>query len=118
MSAVLPLNDDNLTPLSLIGAFLTKVPADRKEGLRHLAPLIEERRRCMEECGDDWEDRPNDFLQWIMEEEGMKGKPAYNIAMVRLSPFTHERMADHHLANTCHQLRSYPHIITGIVPAL
>ena len=36
----------------------------------------EERQRLMATYGDKWEDRPNDFLQWLMDhEDGQKQMP-------------------------------------------
>ena len=52
---------------SILGNLLTKVPSQVRRAVRHLRPIIEERQRMMEEHGDKWEDKPNDFLQWLME---------------------------------------------------
>ncbi|KIP01935.1 hypothetical protein PHLGIDRAFT_26798 [Phlebiopsis gigantea 11061_1 CR5-6] len=38
---------------------------DKAENL--LSPMIEERRKSMEIYGDDWEDKPSDALQWLIE---------------------------------------------------
>ncbi|KAJ8464090.1 hypothetical protein ONZ51_g9826 [Trametes cubensis] len=33
-----------------------------------LKPMMDERKRMMEKYGDDWPEKPNDMLQWILEE--------------------------------------------------
>ncbi|THU98964.1 cytochrome P450 [Dendrothele bispora CBS 962.96] len=34
-----------------------------------LKPIIEERLRMREEYGEDWEDKPNDYIQWLIDAE-------------------------------------------------
>lgn len=47
---------------------------DRTHAL--LRPIIEERQRMMEQFGDDWPDKPNDMLQWLMDAaEGQEREP-------------------------------------------
>jgi len=36
--------------------------------LNHLEPMITERFRMLEEYDNDWPDKPNDMLQWLMDE--------------------------------------------------
>ncbi|EKM50926.1 uncharacterized protein PHACADRAFT_262822 [Phanerochaete carnosa HHB-10118-sp] len=41
-----------------------------------LSSTINERRSMMEQYGDDWPDKPNDLLQWLMEAaEGIEREP-------------------------------------------
>ncbi|EKM51971.1 uncharacterized protein PHACADRAFT_128033 [Phanerochaete carnosa HHB-10118-sp] len=41
-----------------------------------LSSTMEERRAMMEQCGDEWTDKPNDLLQWLMEAaEGVEREP-------------------------------------------
>lgn len=44
--------------LSIAGRFLTNVPSYIDRSIKHLQPIIEERRRQMKEHGDDWQDKP------------------------------------------------------------
>jgi hypothetical protein len=55
----------------------TNVPRSLKRAYKHLGPIIEERYEMMTRFGDSWEEKPNDFLQWMMEDDGGKGKPAH-----------------------------------------
>ncbi|OBZ73117.1 Ent-kaurene oxidase [Grifola frondosa] len=64
-AAIINLFPDFLKPI--VGTNLHKAPASRKHAMRHLAPIIAQRRRSMAEYGDDWVDKPNDLLQWLME---------------------------------------------------
>ncbi|KIP04651.1 hypothetical protein PHLGIDRAFT_109308 [Phlebiopsis gigantea 11061_1 CR5-6] len=50
-----------------LNSMITTVPRAVNKAERLLAPLIEERRKCMEMYGDDWADKPNDMLQWLMD---------------------------------------------------
>lgn len=51
-----------------IGARLPLVPQAVEAAEKHLRPLIEERLRKMEEYGENWSEKPNDMLQWFLEE--------------------------------------------------
>lgn len=42
----------------IAGRLFTKVESQVRRQMRHLGPIIEERRRGLEEYGDDWEDKP------------------------------------------------------------
>ncbi|KAL7285069.1 hypothetical protein ACG7TL_000160 [Trametes sanguinea] len=39
-----------------------------------LKPIIEERKRRMAEYGEDWDDRPSNLLQWIMDEAKIRNE--------------------------------------------
>ncbi|KAI0360978.1 cytochrome P450 [Trametes cingulata] len=41
-----------------------------------LMPIIDERRALGRELRDDWSDRPNDFLQWMLDSPGNRGETA------------------------------------------
>jgi hypothetical protein len=51
----------------IAGNILTKVPRQIQRAGKHLDPIIKLRYRMMEQHGDHWEDKPNDFLQWLMD---------------------------------------------------
>ncbi|KAI0334069.1 cytochrome P450 [Cubamyces sp. BRFM 1775] len=44
--------------------------ASVRRAAAQIRPVIEERRQKMAEYGEDWADKPNDMLQWIIEEAG------------------------------------------------
>ncbi|VDC00309.1 unnamed protein product [Peniophora sp. CBMAI 1063] len=71
---ILRLFPEFLKPIA--GKLFTKVPSSHRKGFALMKPLIEERQRMMTTYGDKWEDRPNDFLQWLMDhEDGQKQLP-------------------------------------------
>ncbi|TFK79302.1 cytochrome P450 [Polyporus arcularius HHB13444] len=47
--------------------------------LHHLKPLLDERRAEMGTYGDDYPGKPNDMLQWVLEEAVPRGSPDYEI---------------------------------------
>ncbi|KAF8547706.1 cytochrome P450 [Imleria badia] len=53
---------------SLVARFITNVPENIRRGITHLRPIIEERRKYLNEYGKDWTEKPNDFLSWLMDE--------------------------------------------------
>ncbi|KAF8343222.1 cytochrome P450 [Amanita rubescens] len=60
----------NLFPTSLrhfFVHFLRKVPNGIKRGMKHLGPLIRERIEQEAQNGDDWSDKPNDAISWLLE---------------------------------------------------
>ncbi|KAI0654469.1 cytochrome P450 [Cubamyces menziesii] len=52
----------------IVGRMVGNSKRNLKRAIPHLRPIIEERRRKMAEYGEDWSDKPNDMLQWILEE--------------------------------------------------
>ncbi|KAI0800573.1 cytochrome P450 [Fomes fomentarius] len=61
----------NMVPLSLkifLGQYLSSVRRSVRKAIPHLKPFLDERRAKMEEYGDNWPDKPNDMLQWVLEE--------------------------------------------------
>ncbi|KAF8521636.1 cytochrome P450 [Hysterangium stoloniferum] len=60
----------------LVVRFLTNVPGSIKKASGHLVPLIEERQRKIEVHRNDYPDKPNDLLSWLMDEaEGQERTP-------------------------------------------
>ncbi|KIJ12301.1 hypothetical protein PAXINDRAFT_14916 [Paxillus involutus ATCC 200175] len=47
--------------------FMTSVPGSARRGMKHLGPIIEKRRKHLDEYGKAWADKPNDFLSWLMD---------------------------------------------------
>ncbi|EPS43720.1 hypothetical protein H072_2324 [Dactylellina haptotyla CBS 200.50] len=45
----------------------SSIPKNQKVAMKYLAPIIEQRRDKMELLGKKWQDRPDDYLQWIMD---------------------------------------------------
>ncbi|KAF3918087.1 hypothetical protein ABW21_db0207168 [Orbilia brochopaga] len=45
----------------------SRIPKNQKIAMKHLGPIIEQRRDKMDLLGQKWEDRPDDFLQWLMD---------------------------------------------------
>ncbi|KAF8844228.1 cytochrome P450 [Paxillus ammoniavirescens] len=57
----------------LVARFMASVPESARRCMNHLGPIIEERRKHLDEYGKDWADKPNDFLSWLMDNpEGSK----------------------------------------------
>ncbi|KIJ05676.1 hypothetical protein PAXINDRAFT_21085 [Paxillus involutus ATCC 200175] len=44
---------------------MTSVPGSARRGMKHLGPIIEERRKHL---GKAWAEKPNDFLSWLMDD--------------------------------------------------
>ncbi|KAM5535892.1 hypothetical protein V8D89_010510 [Ganoderma adspersum] len=61
----------SLIPSSLTKYFGRIVSTTRRsinQASRYFAPVIRERKANMEEFGEDWSDKPNDMLQWLIDE--------------------------------------------------
>ncbi|KAF7792531.1 hypothetical protein EIP86_003572 [Pleurotus ostreatoroseus] len=52
---------------------ITNIDSRVDDGIRCLHELLYNRIRETEKFGDDWSDRPNDMLQWIIDEERKTG---------------------------------------------
>jgi cytochrome P450 len=62
-------------PLSLIGKCLTHVKNAQRKAERFLVPIIEERYRLPPE------ERPNDFLSWLMEDAVDEERDPHNLTL-------------------------------------
>ncbi|KAI0741599.1 cytochrome P450 [Daedaleopsis nitida] len=58
-------------PLSVkifLGKHMSNARKSIRKAMPYLVPLLRERRAKMEEFGDGWTDKPNDLVQWVLEE--------------------------------------------------
>ncbi|KAI6037986.1 cytochrome P450 [Pisolithus marmoratus] len=53
----------------VVSKLLPNAPARVKRAVRLLDSTIKERFRCMREHGDKWSNKPNDILQWLIDEK-------------------------------------------------
>ncbi|CDO73010.1 hypothetical protein BN946_scf185007.g64 [Trametes cinnabarina] len=51
----------------LVGKLSNNVRRTLRQTIPHLKPIIDERWELMEKLGDDWTDKPNDMLQWVID---------------------------------------------------
>ncbi|KAF9237107.1 cytochrome P450 [Melanogaster broomeanus] len=51
-----------------VARFMTSIPGSTRRVMKHLGPIIEERKKCLEEYGPAWAGKPNDLLSWLMDE--------------------------------------------------
>ncbi|KAI0699941.1 cytochrome P450 [Cerioporus squamosus] len=63
----------------LAGCF-SAARANIRQSLVHLKPLIDERKSQVETYGDDYPGKPNDLLQWVLEEALPRRSTDYQIA--------------------------------------
>ncbi|THH28886.1 hypothetical protein EUX98_g5315 [Antrodiella citrinella] len=55
----------------LIAKFVNKVPSRLRKAYAKVGPMVEARRRRAEECKankEEWDEKPNDFLMWLVDE--------------------------------------------------
>ncbi|KAI0640078.1 cytochrome P450 [Trametes polyzona] len=64
--ATINLFPDFLKPI--VGRIVSNAATSVRKATPYLVPMIEERRRLVVENGNDWADKPNDMLQWVIEE--------------------------------------------------
>ncbi|KAI1793056.1 cytochrome P450 [Ganoderma leucocontextum] len=60
-----------LIPYSLtkyIGRLVSTTKRTIRQAMSHMGTVISERKANMEEFGEDWSDKPNDMLQWLIDE--------------------------------------------------
>ncbi|KIK15500.1 hypothetical protein PISMIDRAFT_16470 [Pisolithus microcarpus 441] len=53
----------------LVSRKLPKTATGIARAMKHLDPVVKERLRCAGEHEDDWSDKPNDILQWLIDEK-------------------------------------------------
>ncbi|KAF8549777.1 cytochrome P450 [Imleria badia] len=64
-AAILILFPKLLKPVA--ARLFTNVHQNKQRGRKLIGPIIEERQNYLNEYGDKWADKPNDFLSWLME---------------------------------------------------
>ncbi|KAF8467566.1 cytochrome P450 [Russula ochroleuca] len=52
----------------IVSRILSNLPSQIQQEIEFIRPMVEERFAKMEEYGDDWDDKPNDVLMWLMSE--------------------------------------------------
>ncbi|KAF3904126.1 hypothetical protein AA313_de0202657 [Arthrobotrys entomopaga] len=50
-----------------VARLCSRIPKNQIAAMTYLGPMIEQRRDKMELLGKKWQDRPDDYLQWIMD---------------------------------------------------
>ncbi|KAI9434918.1 cytochrome P450 [Lactarius psammicola] len=53
---------------SIVARVLSNLPSQIRQEMEFIRPMVEERFARMEEFGEDWDDKPNDMLMWLMNE--------------------------------------------------
>ncbi|RPD64678.1 cytochrome P450 [Lentinus tigrinus ALCF2SS1-7] len=64
----------------LVGFFVSQAKTSIRRAAQYLKPLVDEKTALMEQAGDDWEDKPNDMLQWIFDEAIHRKDPLWSVA--------------------------------------
>ncbi|KAH9919404.1 cytochrome P450 [Fomitopsis serialis] len=54
---------------------LSLFPKSTRNASVYLKPMIEERQKKLKVLGDDWTDKPNDYLMWMIDEANREGQP-------------------------------------------
>jgi len=52
----------------IVSRMLSNLPSQIRQEIEFIRPIVEERFAKMEEYGEDWDDKPNDLLMWLMSE--------------------------------------------------
>ncbi|KAF8491192.1 cytochrome P450 [Russula emetica] len=52
----------------IVTRILSNLPSQIRQEIEFIRPIVEERFAKMEEYGEDWDDKPNDMLMWLMSE--------------------------------------------------
>nr|VWO96347.1 Uncharacterized protein [Ganoderma boninense] len=76
-SFIINLFPDVLKPL--IAKAVPMVGKNKAVLMPMVVPLLQERQRMLDAHGPEWEDKPRDMLQWLLEEAQAKGTPFDNV---------------------------------------
>ncbi|KAH9975535.1 cytochrome P450 [Lactifluus volemus] len=52
----------------IVSRILSDFPSQIRQETEYIRPMVEERFAKMKEFGEDWDDKPNDMLMWLMNE--------------------------------------------------
>jgi len=92
----------------IVSRMLSNLPSQVRQEIEFIRPIVEERFAKMEEYGDEWNDKPNDLLMWLMSEakgversvEGLAWRLfAVNLASIHSTSLTFTQVLYRLLAN-------------------
>ncbi|RDX42959.1 cytochrome P450 [Lentinus brumalis] len=75
---VISLFPRSLKPL--VGSLISETKKSIRRAVQYLKPTLDEKKTMMEQNGDDWDDKPNDMLQWIFDEAIRRENPDWGVA--------------------------------------
>ncbi|KAI6098493.1 cytochrome P450 [Pisolithus sp. B1] len=90
----------------LVSKILPNTAASIRRAMKHLDPIIKERLSCMRERGDDWCDKPNDVLQWLIDE-----KQESSTKQLTLRVLTINFASIHTFAQALYNLAAHPQYV-------
>ncbi|CCL98070.1 uncharacterized protein FIBRA_00064 [Fibroporia radiculosa] len=77
-----------------------------------LKPLIEERKKKLRQLGDDWSDKPNDLLMWLMDEARKVGEDDDLVVQsVLMSNFAAIHTSSHSITHALYHLAANPEYV-------
>ncbi|KIK22831.1 hypothetical protein PISMIDRAFT_101818, partial [Pisolithus microcarpus 441] len=96
---------------SLVSKKLPKTATGIARAMKHLDPIVKEHLKCAGERKDDWSDKPNDILQWLIDEkqESSTRQLALRVWTVNFASI-HVRLPPH-LHKRCTNLSAYPQYV-------
>ncbi|KAF8490824.1 cytochrome P450 [Russula emetica] len=65
----------------IVSRLLSNVPSQIQQEIEFIRPIFEERSAKMEEYGEDWDDKPNDILMWLMSETQKVKMPVEDLSL-------------------------------------
>jgi len=63
---IISLSPKSLKPI--VSRMISNIPSQIQKEIEFIRPMVEERFAKMKEYGDDWDDKPNDMVMWLMSE--------------------------------------------------
>jgi len=102
---------------------MVNIDAQIQRGMEHLDPIIKDRQRCLDEYGEEWEEKPNDLISWLLDEASERERSLRNLFLRLMTinfgainttsmTFTH---ALYHLAAMPHYIRPMREEVEAIV---
>ncbi|KAI6013593.1 cytochrome P450 [Pisolithus microcarpus] len=90
----------------LVSKKLPKTATGIARAMKHLDPVVKERLRCAGEHEDDWSDKPNDILQWLIDE-----KQESSTRQLALRVLTVNFASIHTFTQALYNLAAYPQYV-------
>jgi cytochrome P450 len=80
IATIISIFPKSLKPI--VTRLISNIPSKIRQVTQFIRPIVEERLAKMEEFGEDWDDKPNDMLMWLMSEA--KGEERSPESLARL----------------------------------
>ncbi|KAI6040413.1 cytochrome P450 [Pisolithus marmoratus] len=93
-----------------VSKILPNAAGSIKRATKQLEPVIKERLRCMREYEDEWSDKPDDILQWLIDEKQESSTRLFALRVLTIN-FASIYLISNTFTQVLYNLAAYPQYV-------